>query len=1631
MKIKECEMGQFIGESQLLGEPDKHVYPVTKSKYVLEGSETQEQINKRVWDRFDQFIHTKGMLLISDDGYWIVDGQKTGFKVQGEQGEGGKSAYELYIESGGTIETLEEWLESLNGENGEDGITPMLRISTDGISLEISYDQGETWELFDRDFNKLRVIGYVDSVGELPINAYLGDIYGVWNADANEGEGAYELYINTVKRWDKEKDIDRVYEYDSELPASAADGTVVLIPVTNEPEPVDGSENESTTEWQDGEEALDKKRVDGYKVYKYSVAVRSWLMILNTAEIYAAATDIVNHGDNVYALVQGATSADSYQLYKRVVDWQYFGTNASITYHLVQNIEEGTATNVPSGKAVKDAISDELEARKGIVYLNGGEANIISNCKQVAFGYSRYVDSSAVDVPPINFIFFSDLHRSAENLARMKEVVSILKDENSGVNLSDVICAGDNQNRYEESFDWFDDKDILFALGNHEDVVMDSDPSEEDDEYDVYRYHTGRSAAKCFDKYYADRIDGWGVTRPSGKVCYFYKDYDWLRVIFLDCMHDISAAGVQRAWLDGVLQDAIDNGKHVVCVQHLLPDSAEKIDSDFTVIDREYNRMCPVGKTHIFDDAIDAFKAAGGNFVAWLIGHFHNDCIMKTGSNKDQLVVCTSLAANIARTSDAVAVNDAKSQDCFNFISIDKVSKLLRIYRIGRDISRFGQKRDFLSLNYETCTTVDAETIAREKAISAEAAARENADAVINYTIQQIASYIDNGTWIRVITDSDGRVLCGIKKNGEIEWSKGVPTPVKEYVDSQIAVIVGDDDLTARIDSLREIIAFLEDYANSDNLKALLDQKVDIEAGKTLMDSELAESVRYIDNNSWVKLVTDAQGRILWGIKANGDVEHGRGVPTPTKTYIDSIDERITERIDEIVANNIFSEYIDSSEWIYVVTDHDGKILFGIKADGSIEYGKGVPTPVKDYVDAVSENVATEFVTPASFQNYIEATTDNDGRLLSYRTADGTKVEEKLRVNSLALGDNAMQYLIDIVGGQVNNDWSNEEKVVLPMPQEGVKVNIIIPEEYYHTAQYDNEKALPAFAPYVDSDGLIKGGFAYRKELDWQCEIEYFDKLGNYFRKPIELNAQGNSSLSMPRLNQGFDITDGSTVKIGGWVEQDSFHIKKYYIDAFRGQCVVAYRFIEQVYKSRGYGNVRPWDYLNADDRTLESTGSTNKDFDTGALGHPDGFPICLYLNGVFKGVYTWNLKKHRDNYYQKKSNSKHILLDGALGSAEIWNGTVSWSGFEVRNPKSLLSNVASGHGYSEVDIVPATYTDSPDNVKPTDMTEADIIAAFGSLANAPEYLRYITSKGKTKYYQYGTSFVEYEEGAELLDSSVAGYDAGNSAHVQSNTVKGYIERLSGALAAVAANRTRETYESYFNAPFVIDYFIIGNVLYHSDGFRKNWIWGTWDGSKWSPTLYDCDSLFGQHWNGTRILEASLTAVLGNGDVPTYYMCKPTNNNDTTRLYWEDTKARYAQLRDMGIISVNNILGLLEDWLEKVGYENLKADLEDECPETPSYRENKVNSTYWKLVDSAGSSITKYDAAQAYTAGSRVYVDSSSIPYEAITDVPAGNAPVTAEYSVYPKTGGFYNSVRRVKNWLAARIETLDTYYEY
>uniref|UniRef100_UPI004026FFFD leucine-rich repeat protein n=1 Tax=Alistipes putredinis TaxID=28117 RepID=UPI004026FFFD len=66
--------------------------------------------------------------------------------LNGSNGDDGKSAYELAVENG-YRGTEEEWLASLKGsagDQGDDGVTPKLEVRDDGYWY-ISYDNGQTW----------------------------------------------------------------------------------------------------------------------------------------------------------------------------------------------------------------------------------------------------------------------------------------------------------------------------------------------------------------------------------------------------------------------------------------------------------------------------------------------------------------------------------------------------------------------------------------------------------------------------------------------------------------------------------------------------------------------------------------------------------------------------------------------------------------------------------------------------------------------------------------------------------------------------------------------------------------------------------------------------------------------------------------------------------------------------------------------------------------------------------------------------------------------------------------------------------------------------------------------------------------------------------------------------------------------------------------------------------------------------------------------------------------------------------------------------------------------------------------------------------------------------------------------
>ena len=815
---------------------------------------------------------------------------------------------------------------------------------------------------------------------------------------------------------------------------------------------------------------------------------------------------------------------------------------------------------------------------------------------------------------------------------------------------------------------------------------------------------------------------------------------------------------------------------------------------------------------------------------------------------------------------------------------------------------------------------------------------------------------IESPEFIKTIVDSEDHFLFGIQLDGSIEWGKGIPAPIRAKLQEIIKQCQQD-----KTDILEAVNAAKEELSAS--ITALQESKVDKEEGKSLIDDEVKECFRVIENEEFIKAIVDAENKVLFGfyratgepyyplnemyhviqneeyfaawittddkvvlgLRRDGEIIGEIHAVNALKKVVSQIQSNVAalqEKVGTIDTNlkellDVFSLQ-DNEEYLAVEQDAEGKVLSATNPDGS------------HYIhNAKSETIPEEFSHIEDPEGRTEITTDAEDKILGYRDSEGTRHEHKISAKHLELSDEAAKEVNETfksAGIKMDNpsDFSKESHVELPIPRIAAHVRIYASK-----------------LPTTKTD-------------DIEAEIEYNDKDGNYFRKPVILNSQGSSSMNYidkttgEKGNLSIDLNDGSEIKFGDFPTQDSFHLKKYYIDAFRGQCIVGYWLMEEVYQSRTIGAQYPYDYIRRTDSLLSATGKINKDFFTGAKCHPDGFPIEItFINKktgeeTWIGVYAWNLKKSKEVYYCDKKNASNIILDGVISKETLFGGTVQWNQFEIRNPKSLKT--INGSKY--------------DGDNPQELSDTD----------------------------------EF-----------------------SKKVKDAIVRLSNLTSDLALSNTQETFKKYLITDAFIDYILISDVLYNLDGYAKNWIWCTWDGLLWCPTLYDVDSIFGSHWNGTHIMV--------NTD-------KYTPNDEKTfgfrALFADEIKQRYTELRNKKVFDVDNIVSLLSKWLNMVGYDNLKKDL-TKYNETPSYRDSKLNEQ-WIQVPWGNGKEKEFDESITYTKDQ--YCKYLGFFFQATTSV-TGVPPVKELYSSLPNVGGCYNSVQRVSNWLTSRIKTLDNIYKY
>ena len=827
--------------------------------------------------------------------------------------------------------------------------------------------------------------------------------------------------------------------------------------------------------------------------------------------------------------------------------------------------------------------------------------------------------------------------------------------------------------------------------------------------------------------------------------------------------------------------------------------------------------------------------------------------------------------------------------------------------------------------------------------------------------------YIQNEEFIFAKVDAEDKLLFGIQWDGTPVFGK--TSAVEDRLQSQVTLlaervstIIGDEDTTNVIDTMNELKKFFAEIENTETLPGILanldkttikDEEGNVqdtpfrvieneEFIMAVVDSEdriifgiyresgkpyfpLNEMYHVEQNEEFFAVWLDADDKVLLGIRRDGEIIGKIHAVNALKQVISQLQSDLAslqEKVGTIDTNlkellDVFSLQ-DNEEYLAVEQDAEGKVLSSTNPDGS------------HYIhNAKSETIPTEFSHIEDPEGRTEITTDAEDKILGYRDQAGTRHEHKISAKHLELSNeaaNEVNNAFKSAGIKMENpsDFSKDSHIELPIPRIAAQVRIYAPK-------------LPT-----------------TKQDDIEAEIEYNDKDGNYFRKPVILNAQGSSSMLYYVKNMAIDINDGSEIKFGDFPTQDSFHLKKYYIDSFRGQCLVGYWLMEQVYKTHPVSKQYPYDYLYSKTSTTDGLGETKKDFFTGSKCHPDGFPIIItWVNTntqkeTWMGVYAWNLKKSKEVYYADKKEANNIILDGVIDNTALWGGNINWGSFEIRNPKSLK------------DIDENKY----DGDNPKELSNTDKL---------------------------------------------------------SKSVKEKVVRLSAALNDIKGNQTRETFEKYFIVNPFIDYFLVSQLIYNWDGFGKNWIWCTWDGTHWTPTLYDVDSIFGLYTQGISVKEESATSeILGSTtDIPSGYL---------NILYSEDIKNRYKELRDLNVFSVNNVVTLLYKWLDSVGYDNLKKDLAL-YNETPSYRNSNTSSKWkyvkWSWVENVP---TAFEIDKSYKKGDMVYFHGGV--YEA-QEIVVGEYPCSPLYTHYPVVGGFHNSVYRVANWLEKRIDFLDNTYNY
>lgn len=209
--------------------------------------------------------------------------------------------------------------------------------------------------------------------------------------------------------------------------------------------------------------------------------------------------------------------------------------------------------------------------------------------------------------------------------------------------------------------------------------------------------------------------------------------------------------------------------------------------------------------------------------------------------------------------------------------------------------------------------------------------------------------------------------------------------------------------------------------------------------------------------------------------------------------------------------------------------------------------------------------------------------------------------------------------------------------------------------------------------PTIFISGLIPDSKSYVAG-----ELEYVSKTTK-FHAYTYIKLQGNSTLRLPKKNYTVNLysDENRNVRLNkefkNWGFHNNFVLKADYNDILHARNVVGAKLWSKVVQSRSDYDTLPEELKNSPNH--------------GAI---DGFPVRVYVNGTYNGLYTWVIPKCDWMVGMDSTNANHVLLSAEFNDNgdvnyqynpcnfnTLWDGNKNYFDVEVgKNSPELVSSL-------------------------------------------------------------------------------------------------------------------------------------------------------------------------------------------------------------------------------------------------------------------------------------------------------------------------------------------------------------------